>query len=324
MDAVFGVAAGLALLLLGGELLVRGAVRVAERLGISPLLIGLTLVGFGTSTPELVTSLQAALAGSPGIAVGNAVGSNIANILLILGLAAAIAPMAVGSAALRRDGVVMVGAAVLFLAAAWGLGLTRAVGFVFLAGLGAYLWYAILEERAAKAGHTAAFEKAEAYEGVHPNLHARGKGGIAVQAGVAIGGLVLVVLGARLLVDGAVGLARGFGISETVIGLTIVAIGTSAPELVTSLVAAARRQSDVALGNVLGSNIYNMLGILGVTGLVAPVAVPGEILRFDGPVMLGVSLLLFAFAWTGMRVGRREGGVLLAGYAAYIWWLWPA
>ncbi|HEV7266936.1 MAG TPA: calcium/sodium antiporter [Falsiroseomonas sp.] len=322
MGDVLPILGGLALLVLGGDLLVRGAVRIAERMGVSPLLIGLTLVGFGTSTPELMTSLQAALAGSPGIAVGNVVGSNIANILLIVGVSALMAPVAVGSAALRRDGVVMVGAAVLFLLAAWTLGMNRVVGAVFLAGLVAYLIHAWRQERLGTEGHTAAFEKAKAVEGVRKGLHGA-TGSLALPLGLTLAGLVLVVLGARFLVDGSVGLARTLGISETVIGLTIVAIGTSAPELVTSVVAAAKRQSDVALGNVLGSNIYNLLGILGLTVLVVPVAVPAEIQRFDGPVMLAVSLLLFVFAWTGFRIGRREGGALLAGYAVYLWWLWP-
>ena len=324
METILPILGGLALLVLGGDLLVRGAVRVAERLGVSPLLIGLTLVGFGTSTPELTTSLQAALVGSPGIAVGNAVGSNIANILLILGLSAVVAPVAVSSAALARDGVVMVGAAVLFLLAAWTFGLSRPVGAVFLAGMVAYILYAWRQERAGTGDHTAAFDKAEAFEGVRKGLHDTGTGSLLLPIGLAIGGLVLVVVGARFMVDGAVGLARTLGVSETVIGLTIVAVGTSAPELVTSIVAAARRQSDVALGNVLGSNIYNLLGILGVTALVAPVEVPAEIARFDGPVMLAVSCALLFVAWTGMRIGRREGGTLLACYGLYVWWIWPA
>ncbi|WP_372618896.1 calcium/sodium antiporter [Falsiroseomonas sp.] len=323
MEDALPILGGLVLLVLGGDLLVRGAVRFAERMGVSPLLIGLTLVGFGTSLPELMTSLQAALAGSPGIAVGNAVGSNIANILLIVGVSALMAPVAVGSAALRRDGVVMVGAAVLFLLAAWTLGLNRLVGAAFLAGIVAYLIYAWRQESLGTEGHTAAFEKAEAVEGVRKGLHSA-TGGLALPLGLALAGLVLVVLGARFLVDGSVGLARTLGVSETVIGLTIVAVGTSAPELVTSVVAATKRQSDVALGNVLGSNIYNLLGILGLTALVVPVTVPVEIQRFDGPVMLAVSVLLFVFAWTGLRIGRREGAVLLAGYATYLWWLWPA
>jgi cation:H+ antiporter len=322
---------GLALLALGGELLVRGAVQLAERMGVSPLLIGLTLVGFGTSTPELVTSVQAAAIGSPGIAVGNVVGSNIANILLILGLSALISPVAVGSGALRRDGVLVLATALLFTAIAWTMPVDRLVGAVLVAGLVGYLVYAWRQERTGADGHTGAYEKAEAFEGLHPNLHQRGaaapgagRGALLLSLGFALGGLVLVVAGGRLLVDGAVGLARSFGISETVIGLTIVAVGTSMPELITSLVAALRRQSDVALGNILGSNIYNVLGILGVTGMIVPIAVPPEIARFDSPVMVAVSVALLAFAWTGMRIGRREGAALLAGYALYVFWIWPS
>ena len=322
---------GLALLALGGELLVRGAVQLAERMGVSPLLIGLTLVGFGTSTPELVTSVQAALIGSPGIAVGNAVGSNIANILLILGLAAVVSPVRVGSGALKRDGVLVVATAAILTLVGWTMPLDRLVGAVFVAGLVGYLVYAWRQERVGADGHPAAIAKAEAFEGVHPTLHATGaaapgagRGAVLLAVALALGGLVLVVLGGRLLVDGAVGIARDFGISETVIGLTIVAIGTSMPEFVTSIVAAVRRQSDVALGNILGSNIYNILGILGLTGLIAPTAIPAEIARFDNLVMVAVSLALLAFAWTGLRIGRREGGALVAGYVLYVWWIWPA
>lgn len=328
MDIALLIIGGLVLLAAGGELLVRGAVQLAERMGVSPLLIGLTLVGFGTSTPELVTSVQAALVGSPGIAVGNVVGSNIANILLILGLAALISPVAVGSNALKRDGVLMVGVAVLLAVIAFLLPIGRVVGLLFLAGLVGYMVYAWRQERAGTDGHTAAFEKAEAFEATHPGLHAAparapGIGAALLSVGFVLGGLALVIFGGRFLVDGAIQMARGFGISETVIGLTIVAVGTSMPEFVTSLIAALRRQSDVALGNILGSNIYNILGILGVAGLISPIVVPPEIARFDNFVMVVVSLALLVFAWTGMRIGRREGGALLAGYVAYVWWIWP-
>ncbi|MCW8088327.1 calcium/sodium antiporter [Sabulicella glaciei] len=326
MDTALLLLGGLALLALGGEFLVRGAVRVAERIGVSPLLIGLTLVGFGTSTPELVTSVQAALAGSPGIAVGNVVGSNIANVLLILGIAALLSPIRVSSGALGRDGVLGAAAALAVVVIGFTLPLGRTVGALLLAALVAYLVHAWRTERAGTDGHSAAYEKAEAFEGTHPTLHAPAAGAapLLVSLGMALGGLVLVVVGGRLMVDGAVALAQSLGISETVIGLTIVAVGTSMPELVTSLVAAVRRQSDVALGNVLGSNIYNVLGILGVTAVISPTVVPPEIARFDSPVMLTVSLALLVFAWTGLRIGRREGGVLIAAYVAYVWWIWPA
>ena len=316
---------GLALLITGGELLVRGSVRVAERMGVSPLLIGLTLVGFGTSTPELVTSVQAAIAGSPGIAVGNIVGSNIANILLILGLSAVIFPIAVQGSALKRDGVIVVGAAVLLALVSWTVGLTRVVGVLFVLGLVSYMVYAYLQERTAGAqagDHTAAFDKAQALEGVDATLHApKGRAGWIAPLLMAVGGLAIIIFGGRLLVDGAIQLARVVGLSEAVIGLTVVAVGTSMPEFVTSVMAAIRRQADVALGNVLGSNIYNTLGIGGLTALISPTAVPEQIVRLDNPVMIGVSLLLLLFAATGRRISRREGAVFVTLYVAYVSYL---
>lgn len=320
------LAAGLALLVVGGELLVRGSVRTAECFGVSPLLIGLTLVGFGTSTPELVTSVQAALIGSPGIAVGNIVGSNIANILLILGTAALIMPIAVESRALKRDGGVVLAVTLLFAAVAVTVGLVRGVGIAFVAILVAYLVYAYRQERKQPNGHTAAFERAEAVGAVLPALQpgSRPRGAVLAVIGplaVAIVGLAVVVLGGRVLVGSAVDLARLVGISEEVIGLTIVAVGTSAPELVTSLVAAARRQSDVAIGNVLGSNVYNLMGIGGLTALIAPTPVPEQIARADMPFLLGITVLMVWFAWTSKRLSRVEGAVFLAFYAGYLGYL---
>lgn len=317
---------GLVLLILGGELLVRGSVRVAERLGVSPLLIGLTLVGFGTSTPELVTSVQAAMIGSPGIAIGNIIGSNLANILLIVGTAAVIFPMAVQSSALKRDGMFVMATALLVWGVALTVGLSRGVGIAFVLLLVGYLVYAYRQERVPTSDHTAAFDRGEAMRGVDPalagHLPAEVKpGSMLVPTVLAIGGLALIILGGRLLVGGAVDLARIVGMSEAVIGLTIVAVGTSAPELVTSVVAAIRRQSDVAIGNILGSNIYNVLGIGGVTGLISPTVVPAEMAGFDIPVMIGASVLLLFFAWTGARINRWEGGGFLVLYAAYVWWL---
>lgn len=331
MTTALLILGGLVLLIVGGELLVRGSVRVAERLGLSPLVIGLTLVGFGTSTPELVTSVQAALIDAPGIAVGNIVGSNIANILLILGIAALLSPIPVPPAALKRDGGLVVGTAVLFAIVGATLGLERAVGAAFVMGLVAYVVFAYLQERNAEAvsaaGHSAAFDKGQATEELIPHRGekpTRSAGvDIAVSLALAIGGLVVVVVGGRLLVDGAVTLARGMGISETVIGLTIVAVGTSMPELVTSVVAALRRHGDVALGNILGSNIYNILGIAGVTGLIAPSAVPREIVSFDAPIMVAVSLALLVICYTGRGISRVEGAVLVAGYGVYLWLIWP-
>lgn len=309
---ILSLIAGFVLLLIGGDVFVRGAVSLARRLGVSPLLIGLTLVGFGTSTPELVTSLQAALAGSPGVATGNVIGSNIANILLILGVAALIRPLLIDGAALKRDGLVLAISGLLCLGVVLSGVLDRLSGLVFVAGLLLYLGFAIWQERR--------------------NLGTAGAAGLPVEdeapAGPVwlaiaqtVGGLALTIWGASLLIDGAVGMATRFGVSETIIGLSIVAVGTSLPELVTSVVAAIRGQSDVAFGNIVGSNIYNVLGILGVTALVQPIPVPDEIIAVDIWVMLAATIVLLVVARTGFRVTRAEGAFMLAGYGGYTAWL---
>ena len=295
------VLAGLAALFLGGEALVRGAVDIARRLALPPLLIGLTVVGFGTSTPELLVSLEAALRGSPDIAVGNVVGSNIANVLLILGLAALVRPIPIRDGGLRRDALAMV-AASLALAPAFALGvLGRGAGAALLAGLAAYL---VIAWRSSPA---------------EPEIPGAPRPAPLWRALlIAAAGLVGLMLGARLLVAGATAIARDLGIGEAFIGLTIVAVGTSLPELAASLVAALRRQSEIALGNVLGSNVFNALGILGATALVAPIPVAPRFLAFDLPVMIAVAIGLAAALLTRPRIGRIAGGALLALYAAYI------
>ncbi|MBK1668609.1 sodium:calcium antiporter [Rhodovibrio sodomensis] len=302
---------GLLLLVAGGDGLVRGSVALAQRAGISPLLIGLTLVGFGTSTPELLTSVGAALADSPGIAVGNVVGSNIANILLILGLAALIRPIAVAPAALKRDTTICLAVAgICALAVLYGT-LNRPVGGVLLVLLVVYVVATYLLDRRG-GGPVAALHASEA-AAVAPRPQR-----LWLSAAMALGGLALTLAGAKLLVDAAVTLAGAAGVSETVIGLTIVAVGTSLPELITSLVAALRGQSDVAFGNVVGSNIFNVLGILGVTALVQPIPVPPEIASFDIWVMIAASVLLIVFAATGRRLSRGEGAASMAAYALYL------
>jgi cation:H+ antiporter len=326
-DILLTLLGGLLLLIAGGDFLVRGAVQVASRLGVSPLVIGLTLVGFGTSTPELVTSVQAALNGSPGIAYGNIVGSNIANILLIVGASTILFPIAVTSSALRRDGVVMIAVAVVFAAIAAIMPMERWLGGAFVAALALYVYIAFRQERQAQVAsdHGAIYDKSAALQAVDPGTAPRvnATGAILVPLLIAVGGLVLVVLGGTFLVDGAVTLAQSLGISETVIGLTIVAVGTSLPEFVTSVLAAIKRQGDVAFGNIVGSNICNILGIGGVTALIAPGVVPVEIVGFDNLVMIGVSILLVIFAWTGLRIARWEGVALLAGYVVYVYVIWP-
>lgn len=310
---------GLVLLVLGGELLVRGAVAIAGKLGVSPLMIGLTIVGMGTSMPELAASLQAALAGSPGIALGNIVGSNIANSLLILGVAAVLAPIVVARGTLWRDGGVGVLAAVALLAIGLTTGLGRLAGLTLIALMIGYLVLAYRQERRA-AAHSAAFDKAAALENLDPALlpEERRNAGWAASLAFLLAGLACIVGGGTLLVDAAVKLAIELGMSETLVGLTIVAVGTSLPELVTSAVAAIRKQSEVALGNVLGSNIYNVFFIGGVTGAIAPTSVPEALTRFDLPVLIGVSLLVMLLAWTGGRLSRVEGLCLIGAYCLYL------
>lgn len=310
---------GFVLLVGGGELLVRGAVRIAERFGLSPMLIGLTIVGLGTSMPELAASVQAALQGSPGIAVGNIVGSNLANILLILGAGALIAPILVHRTVLWRDGMVGLGGVLLLIVAGISFGLDRMVGAGFLVILAAYLWIAYQQERqgveqTAASSRAAAVEDAD--DALRPHETPSGSLGMAVVTFVA--GLVLIVAGGIVLIDAAVGIAFTLGVSDEVIGLTIVAAGTSFPELVTTVVAAIRKQGDIALGNVLGSNIFNIFFIGGITGLVAPGPIPASIATFDLWVLLGATIAAMVFAFTGGRLGRREGSVLLAGYVAFI------
>ncbi len=299
---------GLALLAFGGDMLVSGAVCLARRLKVSPLLIGLTLVGFGTSTPELVTSLIAAVKGSDGIAVGNVVGSNIANILLVLGAAAVIRPVRVETQAFRRDGVFLgISALALVMAAVIG-----SIGFVMGVVLTGLLFFYV--------GYSYVSDKKQQYSEV-PDLNREPSGESAVRSLIKTGiGIALTLLGAKLLVDNAIILARDWGISEAVIGLSVVAVGTSLPELATSVMAAVKKQSDVAFGNVVGSNIYNALFILGVTALIVPLSV-SDGMRFDIALMCAVTVLLIVIA--GLKGGftRPVGGVFLALYAAYMWYL---
>lgn len=315
MEVWLQIGAGLILLGLGGEGVVRGAVGVARRLGVSELLIGLTLVGFGTSTPELLTSISAALRGSDGVAVGNVVGSNISNILLIAALAAIARPIAVSRAAVFRDGSTMIAASVALAAYAFFFSsIERWTGAIMLGLLAAYIWSTWRLERGSQIP-SAELHRAEshAYDPAPPSLWA--------SLLFALGGIAVLILGADLLVQGAVTLARSAGLSETVIGLTIVAVGTSLPELVATLAAAAKGRSEVAFGNVVGSNIYNVLGVLSVTAVIQPVSIPIDLHPVDWAVFVASAALLVFHAWTGARVSRGEGGVLLALYLLYIVYL---
>jgi len=302
---------GIVLLTLGGEALIRGSLAAAGRLGITPLLSGLVIVGFGTSAPELVVSIDAAINNRPEIALGNIVGSNTGNILLILGLCAVITPMAVKPLILRRDAITVVVTSLLFVFLAWDTSVTRIDAALLLLLLVAYLvWAYWTESRQATVPVT--LHQAEAQE-----LTALPRTALSICAAV-IAGLLFLIVGARVLLSGAIGIAEGLGVSESVIGLTLVAAGTSLPELSISVIAAMRRHADVAVGNVLGSNIFNLLGVLGFAALLQPLPVHARMLQFDQWVMVGTALLLMLFLVTGRRISRFEGMVLLSGYIAYV------
>ncbi|WP_417489934.1 calcium/sodium antiporter [Maricaulis sp.] len=302
MDYVF-VMAGLIGLFFGGEALVRGGVGIARRMAVPPLLIGLTVVGFGTSTPELLVSVDAALRGVPDIAVGNIIGSNLANILLIVGVSALVWPIRISGATLRRDTGVMMAATLMLIPVLAPGEIARLSGLVLFAGLVMYLSWAYLRPGEVE-------PTAETDAPPPSNL---------VSLVWVIAGLIALMAGARMLVDGAVAIARGYGVSEAFIGLTIVAVGTSLPELATSLIAALRRQSEIAIGNIVGSNIFNILGILGVTAMVTPIPVASRFLGFDLPILIVASLVLTSLLVTRPAIGRGIGAIMLASYVAYIW-----
>jgi cation:H+ antiporter len=305
---------GLALLAVGGDFLVKGAVGLAKRMGISPLMIGLTVVAWGTSTPELLVSIEAALRGSPGIAVGNVVGSNIFNIIFILGLTAMIRPIMCSPRAIYRDGSVALFAAAAFIAIALGFGVIHTWhGVIMLLLLAFVTWYAFRQEKK-EHNESAILHEKEGASVMPPEK-------LWLTIVMLVGGLAALIVGSNLLVTNAIQIARGWGVSETVIGLTLVAGGTSLPELAASLAAAFRRQADVALGNIIGSNIYNILAILGVASLFGPIPIPTEIINFDMWLMLAVTLLLFPPLLFGGKIGRVYGGVFFACYFTYVYYL---
>ena len=311
---IFLLIAGFVVLGVAGEALLRGAVTVAARLNVSPLIIGLTIIAFGTSAPELTVSLNAALNGQPDISIGNVVGSNIANILLVLGLMAVVSPFVVSQGTLTRDGGFMLGVS-LFLAVCGLLGgISFAIGGALLAvliGFTAYLY------TSARTGS----DTAEAEAGVDEN---QVPGGLAVAVPVLLVGLTGIVWGAELMVDGAVGLARLWGLSEAVIALSLVAIGTSLPELAVSMVAALRGHAALAVGNIIGSNISNILLILGGTALVAPLPISADMAVRDIPIMCAVAGLGLWFMASGRRMTRGEGAFCLALYGAYMGFIFTA
>lgn len=310
--------AGLVSLVLGAELLVRGAAKLATAIGISPLVVGLTIVAFGTSAPELVISIQSTMSGQPDVALGNVVGSNIFNVLFILGVSALIVPLVVSQQLIRFDVPLMIGLAGLLLLFSLDGRIGRSDGLLLTLGLIAYTTWAIVLSRREQAGIHAEYE-AE-FGSSESALTGRR---ILWNCVLLAGGLGLLVLGSRWFVDAATQLARLWGLSELVIGLTFVAAGTSLPEVATSIVAAIRGERDIAVGNVVGSNVFNILAVLGISSLVSPegVAVSQTALRFDIPVMIAVAVACLPVFLTGHLIARWEGGLFLAYYCAYTGYL---
>lgn len=308
---------GLVLLVLGGEVLVRGAGGMARSLGMSPLLVGLTVVAFATSAPELAVALDAALRGNPGLAVGNVVGSNIANVLLVLGLSAAILPVVVGSQVLRRDIPGVAALSVLVLVLSLDLRISRNDGLLLVGVLAVYLAATVVAARREGTASPEVGDGSAEDSSTRPEGRGRGlaRDGILVAVGVA-----LLVLGANWLVDGATQVARSLGVSDLIIGLTVVAVGTSLPELATSLIAALRGERDMAVGNVVGSCMFNLGAVLGLSAVVAGGGIPVDpsAVRFDIPFMVATAVALLPVAFTGLAIARWEGVVFVGYYVAYL------
>jgi cation:H+ antiporter len=305
---------GLVVLILGAELLVRGASRLAAAVGVSPLVIGLTIVAAGTASPEIAVSLQAALNGQGDLTLGNVLGSNIFNILFILGITAILAPIVITEQLIRKDAPIMLGVSLL----AYAFGIDGNIGLwdglVLLFGLVVYVVFALRQSRAEN--REVQKEYAREFAEKQPRS-ARNK---LINALFILFGLGLLVMGARWLVDSAIIIAETLGVSELAIGLTIVAVGTSLPEVATSVIAAIKGESDIAVGNAVGSNIFNLLGVLGLGALLAPdgVSVAARVLQFDFPVMVFVALISLPVFYIDNRISRAEGGLLLSYYVLYV------
>lgn len=305
---------GLIVLIVGADLLVRGASRLAAAFGVSPLAIGLTIVAIGTASPEIAVSLKAAASGQGDLTLGNVLGSNIFNILFILGVTSIVAPIVIAEQLIRKDAPIMLGVSLLTLTLAVDGNLGWLDGVLLLIGLIIYTVFALKQSRAENSD--VQNEYAEEFAEKQPRTAKQ----TSINFGFIFVGLALLVLGSNWLVDSATQIAKVLGVSELVIGLTIVAVGTSLPEVATSVIAAIKGESDIAVGNAVGSNIFNLLGVLGIGALVAPdgVAVASRVLQFDLPVMVFVALVTLPIFYIDNRVSRIEGGLLLAYYAVYI------
>lgn len=305
-------------MIVGAEALVRGASKIAAAIGISPLVIGLTVVAFGTSSPELAVSIMSSLSGNVDIAVGNVVGSNIFNVLFILGLAALITPLVVAQQLIWLDVPLMIIVSLLLLWIGWDGNINRLEGILLFTGMIAYTVFLIRQSKK---------EKSKAVKEEYAGEYSDGKAWTAKQwlwnLGLVAVGLVLLVLGSRWLVDSATTIAKGMGVSDLIIGLTIIAAGTSLPEVATSIIASIRGERDIAVGNVVGSNIFNILAVLGISSLVSPAGVPvsAAALQFDIPIMVAVAIACLPIFFTGHIIRRWEGFVFLGFYIAYVVYL---
>ncbi|MEQ9619530.1 MAG: calcium/sodium antiporter [Deltaproteobacteria bacterium] len=301
---------GLVILIIGAESLVRGASRLAASLGISPLIIGLTVVAFGTSSPEMAVSVISSINHQADISLGNVIGSNIFNVLFILGLSALIAPLLVSRQLIRLDVPIMIGCSFLVLLMSLGGNISRLDGIILLAGIIAYTAFLVREGKKEKKAPADEFAR---------EYGQKGKKTVIFDILLVMAGLAMLVLGSRWLVNGAVYFAQYFGVSELIIGLTIVAVGTSLPEVATSVVASARGERDIAVGNIVGSNIFNLLAVLGLAGIFSPegIQVSKSVLNFDMPVMIAVAAACLPIFFTGNIIARWEGGLFLVYYIAY-------
>ena len=306
MTNILLIIAGFVLLFLGGELLLRGSIALAKRFQLSNLLIGAVVIGFGTSTPELSASISAALKGAPDIALGNVIGSNTANVFLIAGMAGLLCPLKIPYASVHRDVVIMIISSVMLVVMMWFETLDMITGVIFLLTLAGYIIWS--------------FQSSDDdcdNEAISAKTYSTGMAFVLLAVGIAT-----LTGGAALMVDGVIGVARRFGISEAIIGLTVVAVGSSLPELATAIISSIQKQSEMVLGNIIGSSIFNVLAILGVTALIQPIPVSPQMMAFDVWVMIAATLLLTLLIVMGIKIGRRIGSLMVIGYLSYVIWLY--
>ena len=296
---------GLVILVVGGELLVKGSVTIAKNFKISPLVIGMTIVSFGTSTPELLVSLQAALEGNPAIAIGNVVGSNIANLALVLAITVLIFPIIAERQTKIIDWPMMLFATILFYVFSLDNQIVFWEGATLLSLLVIFTFFLIRNSR-------------KETKKIEEDAEEEKKGATVIGLLLLLGGLIGLYFGSGWFVDGAVSIAKDFNLSDRVIGVTVVAFGTSAPELVASTVAAYRKQTDISVGNLIGSNLFNIMAVLGITSMVTPISVEPSVLSFDMYWVIGIALAMFPILYIGKRIGRLKGVLLLATYVTYI------